>query len=46
MEGIQAKNGGRIGMVDGVIKYIEFTAEVDINKRGSTADKKPYYDKF
>jgi hypothetical protein len=46
MAGIQAKNGGRIGMVDGVIKYIEFTAEVDINKRGSTAIKKPYYDKF
>ena len=46
MAGISAKLGGRIGMVDGVIKYIEFTTEVDINKRGSTAIKKPYYDKF
>lgn len=46
MAGIKAKNGGRIGMVDGVIKYIEFTVEVDIPKRGSTKVKKPFYDKF
>jgi hypothetical protein len=46
MAGFKAKNGGRIGMVDGVIKYIEFTAEVDIDRRASTSVKKPYYDKF
>jgi hypothetical protein len=32
LSGIKAKNGGRIGMVDGVIKYIEFTAEVEIKR--------------
>ena len=46
MAGVKAKNGGGIGMVDGVIKYIEFTVEVDLDKRGSTKVKKPYYDKF
>lgn len=46
MAGYKAKAGGRIGYVKGVIKYIEFTAEVDINKRGSSTIKRPYYEKF
>lgn len=46
MTGIKAKAGGRIGYLDGVIKYIEFTAEADIRKRGPTNIKKPYFDKF
>jgi hypothetical protein len=46
MAGIRARGGGNIGMVDGVVKYIEFSAEVDLGKRESSAVKKPYYDKF
>jgi hypothetical protein len=33
-------------MVKGVIKYIEFTAEVDISRRASSVIKLPYYEKF
>lgn len=44
--GFKAKAGGRIGMVKGVIKYVEFTAEVDIGKRDSSKIKRPYYNKF
>ena len=33
-------------MVGGVIKYIEFTADVEVDKRGSTVVKQPFYNKF
>lgn len=46
MAGIRARGGGGIGMVDGVVKYIEFSCEVDLGKRVASSIKKPYYDKF
>lgn len=46
LPGIKAKNGGRIGMVDGVIKYIEFTAEVELKRNDGTVVKKPYFEKI
>ena len=45
-EGRSALSAGRIGMVDGIIKYIEFQVEVDLEKRAPTVLKRPYYDKF
>ena len=46
LEGRQALKKEQVGMVDGVIKYIEFEVEVDLGKRAPTVLKKPYYDQF
>ena len=33
--------GGRIGIIDGVLRYVEFSAEADIDKRAPSAVKLP-----
>jgi hypothetical protein len=41
---MMAKDSGRIGMINGTIKYIEFSVEVNDNIKDVKA--KPNYDKF
>jgi hypothetical protein len=43
MAGYKAKNGNQIGMVGGILRYVEFRAEADIDLRAPSAEKLPLY---